>query len=93
VSDDQKMEDRGSDIIDLLRSGISVRVASSEHHMHHKFAIFDELYMVTGSYNWTRSAATCNEENIVVSSDTRLISDFRKTFNSLWARFAPHSGR
>jgi phosphatidylserine/phosphatidylglycerophosphate/cardiolipin synthase-like enzyme len=56
--------------------------------MHHKFAIFDGIYLVTGSYNWTRTAASFNEENIVVSSDRRLIGDFRKTFESLWARYA-----
>jgi phosphatidylserine/phosphatidylglycerophosphate/cardiolipin synthase-like enzyme len=56
--------------------------------MHHKFAVFDGLYLVTGSYNWTRSAATHNEENIVVSSDPRLVADFKRTFDSLWTRFA-----
>jgi cardiolipin hydrolase len=55
--------------------------------MHHKFAIFDRTYLVTGSYNWTRSAASYNEENIVVSDDRRLVSAFSGTFEKLWEKF------
>jgi mitochondrial cardiolipin hydrolase len=87
ISDDQKAEDRGSDIEDLARDGVPVRVDKSEHHMHHKFAIFDRAYLVTGSYNWTRSAASFNEENIVVSDDQRLVSAFSSTFEKLWEAF------
>lgn len=87
ISDDQKAVDRGSDIEDLARAGVPVRVDNSEHHMHHKFAIFDHAYLVTGSYNWTRSAASFNEENIVVSDDKRLVSAFSSTFEKLWAAF------
>lgn len=87
ISDDQKAVDRGSDIEDLARAGVPVRVDNSEHHMHHKFAIFDRTYLVTGSYNWTRSAASYNEENIVVSDDRRLVSAFSGTFEKLWEEF------
>ncbi len=88
ISDDEKAADRGSDVQRLASAGIPVRLDHSEHHMHHKFAIFDDEYLVTGSYNWTRSAATHNEENIVVSSDHRLVDAFRQTFDSLWKAFA-----
>jgi mitochondrial cardiolipin hydrolase len=88
ISDDQKVEDRGSDIIDLARAGIPVKVDDSTHHMHHKFAVFDRLYVVTGSYNWTRSAATYNEENIIVSNDKRLIDSFLEAFETLWVAFS-----
>ncbi len=91
ISDDDKSTDLGSDVIDLERAGVQVRLDRTEAHMHHKFAIFDRAYLVTGSYNWTRAAAARNEENIVVSNDPRLIGSFSETFDKLWRAFAPES--
>jgi len=87
ITDNEKVVDRGSDVEDLARAGIPVRTDISEHHMHHKFAIFDDAFLVTGSYNWTLSAANYNEENIIVSNDRRLIRAFGDTFNKLWQAF------
>jgi len=84
VSDNDKAEDRGSDVDRLESTGVPLRVDRSEHHMHHKYAIFDGRILVTGSYNWTRSAAAHNRENIVVSDDDRLVAPFRESFRSLW---------
>jgi mitochondrial cardiolipin hydrolase len=89
ISDDDKAQDRGSDVQELERAGLEVRLDRSEAHMHHKFAIFDGSFLVTGSYNWTRSAATSNEENLVVSNDPRLIGSFGQVFDKLWSAFAP----
>ena len=84
ISDDDKALDRGSDIQRLSAFGIPVAVDSSPSHMHHKFAIFDGLRVLTGSYNWTRSAAERNEENLVLSDDRRFISAFQDAFEALW---------
>jgi phosphatidylserine/phosphatidylglycerophosphate/cardiolipin synthase-like enzyme len=55
--------------------------------MHHKFAIFDQRLLVTGSYNWTRSAAERNRENLAVTDDRRLVAAFREEFERLWRDF------
>lgn len=89
VSDDGKAEDLGSDVEAFRRAGIEVRIDVSEHHMHHKFAVFDRRSLLTGSYNWTRSAAAHNEENLVLVEDPRLVSAFRSEFDRLWDRFRP----
>lgn len=86
VSDDEKAMDRGSDIESLSRRGVPVRVDDSPHHMHHKYAIFDSGQILTGSYNWTRSAAEYNEENFIVTSDARIRSSFESHFERLWER-------
>jgi len=88
ITDDEKAFDAGSDIDRLRRAGVPVRVDNSVHHMHHKFAMFDRRLLVTGSYNWTRSAAQSNQENIVITGDPKLLEAFANTFEDLWRRFA-----
>ena len=88
ISDNDKALNRGSDIDELVRAGLEVRLDLSEHHMHHKYALFDGALLVTGSYNWTRSAAAHNEENIVVSDDPRLLTSFNVAFEQLWRDLA-----
>lgn len=88
ISDGEKAFDLGSDIEALNDAGIPVRVDNSPAHMHHKFAVFDETLLVTGSFNWTRSASTENQENIVVTSEPRLVRIFHQTFEDLWDRFS-----
>ena len=89
VSDNDKSGDRGSDIPLLERLGVPVRMDFTAHHMHHKFAIFDDQTLLTGSYNWTVSASESNEENLVVTDDPSLVNPFRIEFHKLWQRFAP----
>lgn len=84
ISDDDKSEDRGSDLDRLLRMGIECRFDRTEAHMHHKFALADNSHLLTGSYNWTRSAATVNDENIIVTDHPRLIDNFSSRFSSMW---------
>ena len=88
ITDDDKSLDRGSDIDRLEDLGVPVRKDRSRHHMHHKYAVFDGCTTLTGSYNWTRSAAEYNEENIVVSEDARLSTIFTAHFEQLWDEIA-----
>jgi len=53
--------------------------------MHHKFAVFDGVRLLNGSYNWTRSAA-CNEENLVLTGETKLVQTFAQHFAEMWAK-------
>lgn len=85
VTDNDKAEDEGSDVVRLARAGVALRVDRTEHHMHHKFAVFDGARVLTGSYNWTRSAANYNAENLLVSDDERLVASYDRAFESLWS--------
>ncbi len=87
VTDHEKALDLGSDIERLARSGILVRKDRSAAHMHHKFCVIDGTTLVTGSYNWTRSAAQDNEENMLVTDDVRLVRPFAAAFERLWIAF------
>jgi len=84
LSDNDKMDDRGNDIERLAASGVDVRIDRSPEHMHHKFMVVDGQTILTGSYNWTRSAETRNEENLVVLDDPFLAGRFAEEFERIW---------
>jgi cardiolipin hydrolase len=84
ISDNFKVEDTGSDIEDLSRVGIPVKLDTTDNHMHHKFMIVDNKIVLTGSYNWTRSAALYNQENILSMDDEEVVSKFSNEFEKLW---------
>lgn len=84
ITDNEKAFDRGSDVIALQGAGVPVRVDQSAAHMHHKFALFDGRWLLNGSYNWTRSAAAENEENLVLCNDPSLLRQFGAAFDDLW---------
>jgi phosphatidylserine/phosphatidylglycerophosphate/cardiolipin synthase-like enzyme len=88
ISDDNKSGDEGSDVGRFRSEGIAVRVDRSEFHMHHKFAVFDGELILSGSYNWTRGAAECNEENLLVTNDTHLVEPYSRAFEHLWEKLA-----
>lgn len=87
ISDNDKKFDDGSDVLRLRELGVPVRVDDSPFHMHHKFALFDGRVLANGSFNWTRSATTSNEENLVVTDDANLVRSFSGHFEALWGKF------
>jgi cardiolipin hydrolase len=91
ISDNDKMHDRGSDVERLSQAGVDVRIDCSPEHMHHKFMVIDGHTVMTGSYNWTRSAETRNEENIIAVDDPLLAHRFSEEFERIWKLSEPAS--
>ncbi|GMU44724.1 MAG: nuclease [Xanthomonadales bacterium] len=92
ISDDDKRHDSGSDIERLRSAGVAIALDESAAHMHHKFALFDGRWLLNGSFNWTRSASTANEENLVATNDPQQLKVFGEQFEALWARFGGATG-
>ena len=84
ITDNDKSLDRGSDVCRLKEAGVAMRVDQSDYHMHHKFAVYDRKKLLTGSYNWTRSAAQHNEENFILTEERGLLKRFTSAFDELW---------
>lgn len=51
--------------------------------MHHKFALFDDTKLWTGSFNWTASANRCNQENVVITDERAVCTKFKNCFDQL----------
>jgi phosphatidylserine/phosphatidylglycerophosphate/cardiolipin synthase-like enzyme len=84
ITDNEKLYDTGSDIQQLAETGIPVRIDRTSNHMHHKFAIVDSQLVLTGSYNWTRSAAEYNHENILLTNHMQAVQSFEEAFEKMW---------
>ena len=88
LTDNDKLTDRGSDVRTIEAAGIPVRIDRTANHMHHKFAVADDALLLTGSYNWTRSAAEYNLENLLITPDAHLVSRYAAEFARLWETLA-----
>nr|BAL56410.1 phospholipase D/transphosphatidylase [uncultured Acetothermia bacterium]BAL59492.1 phospholipase D/transphosphatidylase [Candidatus Acetothermum autotrophicum] len=69
----------------LLSAGIPIKQYVDTGIMHHKFAVIDGRWVITGSYNWTTSAQTRNEENLLLIESPELAQAFEGEFQKLWA--------
>ncbi|WP_104401349.1 phospholipase D-like domain-containing protein [Vibrio penaeicida] len=90
VTDNDKIFDKGNDVNYLVEKGVEVKVDTTSYHMHHKFAIFDGVRLLNGSFNWTRSASKYNEEDITLTDDARFVKPYQKQFEQLWQKFPFH---
>lgn len=88
ITDNDTSIANGSDIEDLRKAGIPVEMDNTSYHMHNKFAVIDNLCLINGSYNWTSTASSKNNENIIVTNEPSLVKAFSKNFENLWTEFA-----
>ncbi|TGE09636.1 phospholipase D-like domain-containing protein [Hymenobacter fodinae] len=88
LTDNDKVYDQGSDVQQLYAAGVATRTDCTEYHMHHKFAVADGQAVLTGSYNWTRSAAAHNHENLLITQDPTIVGHYAQQFEQLWEQMA-----
>ena len=91
ITDDEQAKSQGSDVTRLGKvSNVAVRHdGDAKSHMHHKFAIIDNRILLTGSFNWTRSAVLHNKENVLCTDVQGLVQPYREEFRNLWKQFRP----
>jgi cardiolipin hydrolase len=89
ISDDEAMKGKGADTQRMADAGIPCRTDNEEkYHMHNKFMLVDQLYLVTGSFNWTFQAGANNQENVVVLDGKYYIDKYHTEFCNLWGQFS-----
>lgn len=70
----------------LKGAGVPVRNDTNSYLMHNKVMIVDSEIVVTGSYNWSRSAEERNDENIIIIRSRRIAEEYEKAFEKIWAK-------
>lgn len=56
---------------------------------HNKIIILDEEILITGSYNFSKSAYSRNAENVLFIKNTKLIQDYLKNWHVRWDKSKP----
>ncbi|MBE0410852.1 MAG: phospholipase [Anaerolineales bacterium] len=75
----------GSEFISFAAAGLDVRLDGNPRNMHHKVIIIDERVVITGSYNFSSSAGTLNDENSIIIHNKEIarlyLDEFERVFN------------
>jgi len=102
IVDGSVFDAAGGQIEKFLEAGAFVRsswtprasgdngIKNGDYLMHHKFAIIDSEIVMTGSFNWTMQAIMGNNENVIITSETEVVSPFISEFEKLWSDFDPN---
>ena len=82
----QLRSNRGSEYDYLAAAGLDVRIDGSRYKLHHKVVIIDRRIVIAGSYNFSASAETRNDENLLVIYDREIaelfLSEWERVFES-----------
>lgn len=67
----------------LAQKGAAVYMDSAPHAMHHKVIVVDGQTVVTGSYNFSKSAEEKNDENVVIIHSAEIAKEYEREFEKL----------
>ena len=87
VTDKSQSKGTNSLITNLEEDGFNMRMKKKVRIEHNKFAIFDDKFIITGSYNWTKSATEANSENCLVDEREHIVKQYNKRFEELWQMY------
>jgi len=93
ITDPSCLHHRYNKIDQLAHNNITVRIYNQKDKgvsslMHHKFALFErninnKALVWTGSSNFTRSGCCSNQENVIVTDDRHIVSQYLRQFNRI----------
>ncbi|MEM1586270.1 MAG: phospholipase D family protein [Candidatus Bathyarchaeia archaeon] len=70
----------------LRDAGVLVRNDTNPRAMHNKVMIVDSEIVVTGSYNWSKSAEEDNDENIIIIRSKSIAEKYERIFGEIWTK-------
>lgn len=82
VTDGDELDSAGIEILESAGISVEARPAGSRI-MHHKFAVFDEHRVWTGSTNWTETGFTMNNNNAISIHSPGLAAQYTEEMEQL----------
>ena len=79
----------GKVYVGFRKAGLDVHLDGNPGLMHHKVMIIDGRIVVLGSYNFTASAETKNDENLMVINNPDIAAQFTREFQQVYALAQP----
>ena len=74
----------GNQPLDQALKGVGTPRLAHGDKLHHKFAVIDNKIVITGSFNWSPSAAHTNDETLLVIHSPKLAAHFAREMDRLW---------
>lgn len=84
MDEEQISSNQGTEFDPFRQADLDVRIDGIEGQMHHKIFIIDESIVVVGSYNFSQSAETRNDENILIIYNPAIAQQFLMEFERVW---------
>ena len=69
---------------EIALRGVGVPRLARGDKLHHKFAVIDNKTVITGSFNWSPTAAHTNDETLLVIHSPQLAQHFTREMDRLW---------
>jgi len=85
LEESQARSNTGGEYENLRQSGVDVRLGGQSGNMHHKVLIIDGSIVVAGSYNFSQSAETRNDENVLIIHNPEIAAQYLAEFERLYA--------
>ena len=76
--------EQGNQPFEIPLHGVGTPRLARGDKLHHKFAVIDKRKVITGSFNWSPSAAHTNDETLLVIHSPQLAKHFTREMNRLW---------
>jgi phosphatidylserine/phosphatidylglycerophosphate/cardiolipin synthase-like enzyme len=86
MDEEQVKSNVGTEFDPFRQAGLDVKIDGNGGQMHHKLMIIDESIVIFGSYNFTNSAETRNDENLLVIYNKEIASQFMAQFERVYAQ-------
>ena len=85
VMEEQQVKSNiGTEYDFFKQAGLNVFLDGNEGQMHHKTMIVDESIVITGSYNFSRSAEIRNDENVIIFHNEKIADFFLQEFHRVY---------
>ena len=85
VFDKTQSGGQGVELGTLLCAHVPVRQDGNPQFMHNKIIVVDERYVITGSLNYSTSAETSNDENVIIIDNPDIAKLYMQDFQRVWA--------
>jgi phosphatidylserine/phosphatidylglycerophosphate/cardiolipin synthase-like enzyme len=89
MDDSQILSNPGTEYDAFMQAGLDLRRDGNAGQMHHKVIIIDRNIVITGSYNFSNSAETSNDENVVIIHDADIAALFLEELQRVYDQAQP----
>jgi len=84
MDEEQIASNTGTEFDPFRQAGLDVRIDGNDGQMHQKVFIIDGKIVVTGSYNFSKSAEEKNDENIIIIYNEKIAEQYMQEFQRVY---------